>query len=233
MEQIERSDQCWIGLQELPGEPLGSVDDAQDIEAAPHGPGRAAHEGRDIDGQEEQHRQRFVELDRMAGDPVAQIDAPRQAGGQPIGLVAETLEQTPQPADDDAESEGAGEDAAGRALDATGQLVDLDGDHGPGQSADDAVRQGRRGLHQAVQRSGQPGSACAADNEADGVAGAGHACRPLRQIAQEPAVEGKPQPDPCQPGQQVEQQVDSWQGRDGHMHRCTRRGDARNGRIDG
>jgi hypothetical protein len=52
MEEVKRPQNRGIGLEELPDEPLRAVPHAEDIEAAPHGPGRADAEAADIDRQE-------------------------------------------------------------------------------------------------------------------------------------------------------------------------------------
>jgi len=53
MEDVKRAGQGWIGLEELPGEALGAVPEAEHVEATPHGPRGAASQASQIDGEEQ------------------------------------------------------------------------------------------------------------------------------------------------------------------------------------
>src|SRR4051812_15108922 len=83
LKQVERPSHARIGLQELPDEALRRVEEDEEIESAGPRPGGAAGERGEVESEEEGHRQAFVELDRMAGDAVGEIDAPGQRGRNP------------------------------------------------------------------------------------------------------------------------------------------------------
>src|SRR5437764_11133734 len=115
MEQVERPDQPWIGLEELPRKSLHGIGQDEGMEAMLDRPAPAFHERRPIDGEEERHRQRFIDLHRVTRDAVAQIDAPREPRRHAISLVGEAGEQAPPAANDDAERKRNDEWPAGRA----------------------------------------------------------------------------------------------------------------------
>ena len=75
MKEVKRASQAWIGFEELPGEALRPVPDAQRIEAAPHRPRRPISQPDDVDRQKQRHRHALVDLHRMARDAVAEVDA--------------------------------------------------------------------------------------------------------------------------------------------------------------
>ena len=113
MEQIKRPDQPGIGLQELPAKTLCTVPSAHDIEAPAHGPIGARLQAHEVERQEGRHRGAFIDLHRMASDPVTQVNAPGQAGRCAVGPVGQTGKQAAKTANDDAERKGADEHPAG------------------------------------------------------------------------------------------------------------------------
>jgi len=127
----------------------------------------------------------------MSADVIAEVDGPRQAGRRPVGAVGETGEETAQAPDDDAGGEGADEDAAGRAPDAANQLVGFDPDDRACQRTGDTVREGRGGLLQGVQRSGQPAARHCADRQAGEISGSDHAGGAFGGALQPPAIEAE------------------------------------------
>lgn len=216
MEQIERSRHGWIGLEKFPAKPLRPVPDAQHIEAAPHRPRCPPGQPSDVDDQEGQHRQRLIDLHRMAGDAIAQIDAPRQGGRRAESPVRQPLEHAAQPPHGDPYGERPCEQSPGRSAHPARQLVDLHPHHRSGQGADHAVRQRRVGRHQGVQRSGQPGAERRAERQAGRVAGSDRPRRPVGQTTQPPAIERKTKSCARRPTDEVKQQMDAGQCRKGH-----------------
>src|ERR1044072_10013686 len=132
LKQVERTDEARVGLPELPDEALRGVEQDEQVEGAAARPSGAARERDQIEGEKGEHRQALVELDRVAGDTVAEVDSPGQRRRRAVGLVGQAGEQAAPAADGDAERERADPDQARRAGDAAGELVELDRDYAPG-----------------------------------------------------------------------------------------------------
>jgi len=213
MEEVKGSDQPWIGLEKLPGEALHAVPDAHDIEAAPQGPVRPRAQTEQVDGEEEGHRRALVDLNRMARDAVAQINAPGQAGRHAIGAVGQASEQAAEPADHHAQREGADEDGPGRSTDSTHRLIDLHGHDRPDKGADNAVGNGGGGLAQGVERAGDEGARHRPGGQAGEIAAVHRPRHPLYRALDAPAVENDAEPRPTRPGGEVEGRVRPGRGR--------------------
>ena len=207
MEEVKGSDQPWIGLEKLPGEALHAVPDAHDIEAAPQGPVRPRAQTEQVDGEEEGHRRALVDLNRMARDAVAQINAPGQAGRHAIGAVGQASEQAAEPADHHAQREGADEDGPGRSTDSTHRLIDLHGHDRPDKGADNAVGNGGGWLAQGVERAGDEGASHRSQGQAGEVAAVHRPRYPLHGALDPPTVEDNAQRRPARPCGKVEGSV--------------------------
>src|SRR5687767_13224754 len=77
VEDIERTDKRRVGLKELPNKALHAVIRDEEIEPVALHENRAARDRAEIYHDKREHRRGFVELHRMAGNAVAEIDAPR------------------------------------------------------------------------------------------------------------------------------------------------------------
>src|SRR5215510_13851068 len=115
MEQVEGADHGCVRLEELPDEALQTVPADREINAVPEPERIAGPEALDQQQEHRQHGEGFVELHGMAGDAVAEIDAPGQAGRRAVGEVGEAREEAAPAADRDGGGEGRGEHDAGRA----------------------------------------------------------------------------------------------------------------------
>src|ERR1044072_7164994 len=105
LKDVERADQARIGLPELPDETLRGVEEGEQIESAAAGPFGAARERGEIEAEKGEHRQALVELDRMAGDAVAEVDSPGKRRRRAVGLVGQAGEEAADATDGDAERE--------------------------------------------------------------------------------------------------------------------------------
>jgi len=209
MEQVQRAQQLGIGFEELPPEPLHRVDQHENMEAMPPRPALLPDQGGPVNGQKHRNGQRFIDLHRMARDPVAQIDVPRQAGGAAIGLVAQPREQAAPASDDDAQRERDDERSAGRAADMMPPFPYLDRDDPARQRASDAVGEDGEGGAQRVARSRRPSACRGAQPQAQeiarlGLAGEASDTGALMPIdpasAEESGDPGENVPDMMEPG---------------------------------
>ena len=156
MEQVQRAQQLRIGFEELPAEPLHRIDQHEGMEAMPPRPALLPDQRDPVNGQKHRNGQRFIDLHRMARDPVTQIDAPGQAGGGAVGLVAQPREQAAPAPYHDAQCEWDDERPAGRAADMMPPFPYLDRDDPARQRAGDAVRENGKRRAQSVARSRRP-----------------------------------------------------------------------------
>src|SRR6266702_8027849 len=93
MEEIERTEHGCIRLEEFPYEALQRIPADRQVEAVPEPEGIAGDEALDQHHEHRGHGEGLVELHRMAGDAVAEIDAPRQVRGRAVGKVGEAGEE--------------------------------------------------------------------------------------------------------------------------------------------
>src|ERR1043165_4588539 len=212
LKQIERSDQARIGFPELPDEALNGVEQDEQVEGAAAGPLRPPGESGEVEAEEGEHRQALVELDRVAADAVAEIDAPGERGGRAVGLVRQAGEKAADAADRDAERERADPDQSGRTPDAARQLVELDRDDAAGERAGDAVRGMRHGKQRRVPGAERPGAADRPDRERDDVERAGMDDDLSGDPLQPPMVEQDREQRRGPPGEKVEEEVNGQAG---------------------
>jgi len=85
-------------------------------------------------GQEEDD---FVELGRVAGDAVAEVDGPGEICRRAVGVVGEAGEEAADASDGDAEGERDGIEVAGGGAESDVAFGEFDGDESEGQGADD------------------------------------------------------------------------------------------------
>jgi hypothetical protein len=88
---------------------------------------------------EEDH---FVELGGVAGDAVAEVDAPGERGGCSVGVVGEASEKAAYTADGDADAEWDGEEVSRAGVDSANALGDFNRDPSAEESADDGFASG-------------------------------------------------------------------------------------------
>lgn len=88
---------------------------------------------------EEDH---FVELGGVAGDAVAEVDAPGERGGCAEGVVGEAGEEAADAADGDADAERDGEKVSGAGVDSANALGDFNRDPSAEETADDGFAAG-------------------------------------------------------------------------------------------
>ena len=84
----------------------------------------------------------LVELGWVAGDSVAEVDAPGEGGGGAVGVVGEAGEEAADAAYGDAEAEGDGEEISGAGVDVADALGEFDGDPSAEEAADDGLAAG-------------------------------------------------------------------------------------------
>src|ERR1700733_2132310 len=94
MKDIEGTNNGWVGLQEFPEESLERIPAHEQIESVAQHEFRAGLQRVQIEGEKRKHRRRLIELDGMAWDAVAEIDAPRQCGWRAIGVIGKAREKT-------------------------------------------------------------------------------------------------------------------------------------------
>src|SRR5580704_11459225 len=112
MEEVERADHGCIRFQEFPDEALQRIPADREVKAVPKPKAVARVKALDQHDEHRGHGDRFVELHRMAGDAVAEIDAPRQVRGRAVGEVGEAGEEAAPAAHRHGGGEGRGEDDA-------------------------------------------------------------------------------------------------------------------------
>ena len=166
-------------------------------------------QGGPVNGQKDRNGQRFIDLHRMARDPVAQVDAPGQAGRNAVGLVTQPGEQAAPAADHDAQCERNDERPAGRAADVMPPFPYLYRDDPARQRARDAVGEDWEGGAQRVARSRRPCACRGPQPQAQeiarlGLAGQARDAGALMPIDPAPAEEsgdpGENVPDMMEPG---------------------------------
>src|SRR5215831_5633845 len=141
MKQRERPDQRAVGLQELPGEALRSVEADRKIKPVFGDEGVAAKNANDIADRERHHGGALVKLHRVARDAVAEIVAPGQRRRRAIREVVNPGEEAADAADRDADRERKRKSRAGPAHDAGVALVELDRDDAPSDGAFNRARE--------------------------------------------------------------------------------------------
>ena len=91
------------------------------------------------EGEEEED---FVELGGVAGDAVAEVDAPWEGGWGAVGVVGEAGEEAADAADGDADAERNGEEVSGAGVDVADALGEFDGDPAAEEPPDDGLAAG-------------------------------------------------------------------------------------------
>src|SRR6478672_2267457 len=94
MEQIERSDEDRIWLQEFPREALQSIPRNKQVETVADKDRLMCRQYAQPDGEKQQHRGGFIKLHRMAADSVAEIDSPGQMDRCSVGVVGQPGKET-------------------------------------------------------------------------------------------------------------------------------------------
>src|SRR5882672_3296013 len=116
MEEVERADHGCIRLEEFPHEALQRIPADGEVKAVPEPEGVARPETLDQHDEHRGHGEGLVELHRMAGDAVAEVDAPRHARGCAVGEVGEAGEEAAPATHGYGGGKGRGEDHSGRPL---------------------------------------------------------------------------------------------------------------------
>src|SRR5689334_19336095 len=98
LKQIKRPDQRGIGLEKLPDETLQRVTAYKEIKALGQGKGRATPDTDQINCQEDQHGNGFIELHRVARNTVAEIHAPWKSRRQTESVIGQAREEAAPPA---------------------------------------------------------------------------------------------------------------------------------------
>src|SRR5947207_4551057 len=103
MKDIERTDDRWIGLQELPGEALKSVPRHEQIETVTDDRPVVREKRPQPEPKKRKHRQRLVELHRVARNAVAEIHRPWHVCRESIGVIQRSGKKAAQPPERDAD----------------------------------------------------------------------------------------------------------------------------------
>src|SRR3954451_17041992 len=106
MEDIQRTEHRRVRLQPFPQESLGSIEDNHRVESVLARPLPFAHACPNIDGSESRHRQRFIALDRMARDAVAEVYRPRCTCWNTVSVIGQSGEEAAETTDGDPDADG-------------------------------------------------------------------------------------------------------------------------------
>ena len=201
-----------IGLQELPEEALEAIESGEDVEAIAGRRERPAPQPQEEAQGEERHGDGFIELDRMAGDAVAEIDGPGQVRGRAIGIVGKPGQEAADAPDGDRHRQRQDQDRPGRTPYAEDAFVDLRHDDAADNGAQDAAslprHPGERHI-QAAEPIGAGDGAQPEHQEIDRVAPPRHGQRHRREfMPARPPAHGQRR----RPGQALEQAMEARRG---------------------
>src|SRR5215472_13325372 len=132
VKDIERPGDRRVGLQKFPDETLDGIGADEKIKALTKNERILPRDFAQVNREEGKHGEGLVELDGMAGDPIAKVDTPRKRCPYSIGVVRKAREEAAPATDGDAERQRRNELRASRAAYPGEELECFDSDYPPG-----------------------------------------------------------------------------------------------------
>src|SRR5262245_33890466 len=99
MKEVQWTNHGAVGLDELPKKPLRRIGADKEMETGARRHTIAAAQQWHKDSEKGEHRDRLVQLHRMAQNAVPEIIPPRKAGRRPIGAVLDPGQKAAEPPD--------------------------------------------------------------------------------------------------------------------------------------